>query len=231
MNLDFSYLYLLLNGLTLSYPLARSFEHRVQYHTKWKAIFPGIFAAGALFIAWDVWFTDAGYWGFNDRYLTGIQIGNLPLEEWLFFLTVPYSCIFIYECIHYFFPKDVFGKAKMAIGLALLGLSVVLCMTAYDRWYPLCTFALLGALMIYHLFIAKTPYLGRFFLAWLFCMIPFFLVNGVLTGTGIEEQVVWYNDGENLGIRIGTIPFEDNFYGMSLILLAITIMEARLKRW
>ena len=50
-------------------------------------------------------------------------------------------------------------------------------------------------------------------------LIPFFIVNGILTGTGIEGNIVWYNDAENLGIRLGTIPVEDSAYAFSMILL------------
>ena len=50
-------------------------------------------------------------------------------------------------------------------------------------------------------------------------LIPFFIVNGVLTGTGIEGNIVWYNDDQNLGIRLGTIPIEDTAYAFSLILM------------
>ena len=56
-------------------------------------------------------------------------------------------------------------------------------------------------------------------------MIPFIITNGILTGSCIEDQVVWYNDNYNLGLRIFTIPVEDVFYGMLLLLSNVIIYE------
>jgi lycopene cyclase domain-containing protein len=52
-------------------------------------------------------------------------------------------------------------------------------------------------------------------------LIPFLIVNGLLTSI----PVVIYNDNENLGIRIYTIPIEDTVYGMLNMLGVVTIME------
>jgi lycopene cyclase domain-containing protein len=67
--------------------------------------------------------------------------------------------------------------------------------------------------------------MGRFYLAYAVILIPFFIVNGILTGSFIEQEVVWYNNEENLGVRIGTVPVEDIFYGMLLILMNVVIYE------
>jgi lycopene cyclase domain-containing protein len=56
-------------------------------------------------------------------------------------------------------------------------------------------------------------------------LIPFFIVNGILTGSFIENEVVWYNDFENLGIRLFTIPIEDTVYAFTLILLNLFVMS------
>lgn len=51
------------------------------------------------------------------------------------------------------------------------------------------------------------------------------MVNGILTGSFIADEVVWYNNNENMAFRLGTIPFEDVFYGMALLLLNTAIYE------
>jgi lycopene cyclase domain-containing protein len=56
-------------------------------------------------------------------------------------------------------------------------------------------------------------------------MIPFFLMNSVLTGIATASPVVWYNNSENLAFRWGTIPVEDVLYSFVLIVSNILVME------
>ncbi|MEO1052703.1 MAG: lycopene cyclase domain-containing protein [Bacteroidota bacterium] len=223
--MDWKYLYLGLNIFAISVPFLRSFDPRANFSKKWPFFFPAMFITGAFFIAWDVLFTDHGIWGFNPRYLTGITIINLPLEEWLFFVTVPYACVFTYEAVIFFSKRDYLAKYAKFITWILIAFCVVMVIFYYDRWYTLTTFSFLGLFLLLHLFVFKADYLGKFYFSYLFILIGFFTVNGVLTGSFIEQEVVWYNDSENLGVRIGTVPFEDGFYGMLLILMNITIYE------
>jgi len=62
-----------------------------------------------------------------------------------------------------------------------------------------------------------------FYLTFLIILLPFIAVNAILTGSFIDEPVVWYNNSENLGIRFMTIPIEDAGYAFSLILFNLML--------
>jgi lycopene cyclase domain-containing protein len=67
--------------------------------------------------------------------------------------------------------------------------------------------------------------LQQYFLTFLVMIGPFLIVNGILTGSWIENEVVWYNNNENLGIRVFTIPVEDFVYAFTLILSCLFFTE------
>ena len=212
--------YLLINFLTVLFPVLLSFDSRVRFYKKWKYIFPGLFISGLLFLIWDYLFTVLNVWSFNSDYVLGLYILNLPIEEILFFVTVPFACIFIYECLNFYLKKDLLKDIARIISFMLIILCVVLLTAFYDRVYTLITFGLLLLTLTYVEFIQKAN-LGRFYLAFLVSLIPFYIVNGILTSI----PIVMYNDAENSAFRIGTIPFEDHFYSMSMLLINIQLFE------
>ena len=85
------------------------------------------------------------------------------------------------------------------------------------KLYTNCCFLITIVILLWVL-INKIELLQTFFISYLFILIPFFIINGILTGTYIIDEVVWYNNDHNMGIRLGTIPFEDIFYGFTLLL-------------
>ena len=193
-------------------------------------MFPAILLPALFYIIWDIFFTAKNVWSFNENYITGIKLINLPIEEVLFFFVVPYCCVFVYECIRCYFPK----LESKPIGNSILQLLAVVLVVAgiifYQKKYTSSTF------MFTAIFIAVISLLKNYFkrfdatlflVAFTVILIPFLLVNGFLTAI----PVVMYNNAENLGIRIYTIPFEDVFYGMLLMLMNICIYEKLQKKY
>lgn len=218
------YLYLILLLFTLSYPLAQSFEHRIKYYTKWKKLVPAILAMMILFIPWDIWFTKIGVWQFNERYFLGLKMGHLPLEEWFFFILVPFACIFIYEVLNYFFPNQKPIKNEIAIAYIVAILLFTISFINFDKQYTFVCFLLCGiALLLSGIF--KPIWLSKFFRMFLVSLIPFLLINGFLTGSFTQEPVVIYNHDEILGIRILNIPIEDSIYNMLMLLIVVFFYE------
>jgi len=95
----------------------------------------------------------------------------------------------------------------------------------WHKAYTATTFISLSIFLFVLKYYFKVSWLQQFFTIYPLLLIPFFIVNGILTGTGLEHPVVLYNDSENLGIRLLTIPVEDIFYGMELLLLNIFFNE------
>ena len=217
--MHFTYVFIL--AFTLSYPLYKSFESRVQFYKKWRFLFPAIFISAIVFIAWDIWFADKSVWSFNRDYLLGFFIAGLPIEEWLFFFITPFSCVFIYEVLNYFVKKDIIAPYAKGISITLISALLILGIMNTSRMYTSITFITLALVLFVLQFILKSSYLPRFYLTWAVCMIPFLIVNGMLTAF----PVIRYNELHILNVRIFTIPIEDVFYGMLNTLLVIAIYE------
>jgi lycopene cyclase domain-containing protein len=172
-----------------------------------------------LFIPWDAYFTHRGYWGFNEAYLAGPQWLGLPMEEWLFFVVVPFSSLFIYRVFNYFKPVGFSERMTRSIWQFLIAFSVTMAILHQEKAYPLMTFGILAPVLWLAPRVIGFEKLGLLFRAYAVVLVPFLMTNGILTGGLTTEPIVWYNDAENMGIRIWTIPFEDAFYGFLLILL------------
>ena len=128
-------LYLWVNILAISVPLIASFDRRIQLHKKWKFIIPAILLSMIPYIIWDVIFTRHAFWGFNPEYLLGIDILDLPLEEWLFFIAIPYACIFTHYTLTKLYPNFRLGTlAVRSITIVLLVEFVILGIIFYDKW-------------------------------------------------------------------------------------------------
>ena len=144
----------------------------------------------------------------------------------MFFFIVPYCSVFIYECIHCYFPNlkqnSLFEKIFQTTGILLFIAAMIFC----SRYYTFITFSLNSIFILlffmFRRFIAEVN-ITTFIISYLITLIPFLIVNGFLTALPVVE----YNDNQNMGFRIYTIPFEDIFYGMLLIFLNVCGFEYR----
>ncbi|MDG1252616.1 MAG: lycopene cyclase domain-containing protein [Schleiferiaceae bacterium] len=219
-----SRLYLIIDLLIFLGPLTRAFEPRIYYIGKWKRLLGATLIVMALFIPWDIAFTHQGVWGFTDRYLIPWDFFGLPLEEILFFVVVPWACYFIFEVLQLFFPWKTTHRMTylltLVAGLALIAFALRHAQQSYTFWTFLLLAASFGLVYVW-----KPWWLAAFLRSWALAMLPFLVVNGILTGSGLEEPIVWYDNLQNLGIRIGSIPIEDAFYGMLMMLIYTAVMQ------
>jgi lycopene cyclase domain-containing protein len=218
------YTYLVILAASLAGPLLLSFDKKVAFYKRWPQLFPALLFPALIYVAWDIYFTAQGVWHFSEEHILGLKLVNLPVEEVLFFLVVPYCCLFIYECIRTYFPQLRNKKFADLLLLMLAGVLLVAGILLYDRAYTSWTF--LGtAVFIVSLYLFRKLFIEfdavSFLVSFLIILIPFLIVNGFLTSI----PVVLYNDAENTGFRIYTIPVEDVCYGMLLVLMNVCIYE------
>ena len=177
-----------------------------------------------VFIPWDIWFASQGVWWFRKEYILGVEVFHLPIEEWLFFIIVPYACVFIYEVLNFYVKKDIlFSIAKpfyLVFGLSLLILTAVY----FPRYYTSITFGTSGLVSLLLAYLVPL-WSGRFLLTYFVSFLPFILVNGILTGSFTKSPVVNYNADEIIGLRIFTIPIEDCGYNFLMLLIVVALFE------
>ncbi len=94
--------YFLVLLFSLCLPLFLSFYPPLKFYQKTPKLLFSILLTVFLFGLWDVIATARGHWWFEPDKICGIHFINLPLEEWLFFIVIPFCCLFTWETIKYF---------------------------------------------------------------------------------------------------------------------------------
>lgn len=219
------YTYLLINIFTVFICFIASFDKRIPFYKHFAAFIKASILVAIPFIIWDIWFTKVGVWWFDFDYTTGIKIFNLPIEECMFFLFIPFSCVFTYYCIDKFWSwksLEGFNNIIALLTIIVLGVSALM---YHDRLYTFVTSVFgLVSMVLFHL-VWRISWLTKASLIYLILTPGFLLVNGVLTGTGIDSPIVNYNPEEHIGWRIVTIPIEDAVYGYFLFMWNIYLFK------
>jgi lycopene cyclase domain-containing protein len=223
MKIDSHYYYLLALVGSIFFPLILSFDKKVNFKQHFPSLLKSVPLVASLFIIGDILYTHLGIWGFSEKYHLKPEFFNLPYEELGFFFIIPFACVFLYEVTLSYFKL----KASRYFNRGLLVFALVFALLALiftERLYTTATYSFTALILIYISF--KNPdNIVYLMFAFLLSILPFILVNGFLTGMFTDSPIVWYNDAENLGTRIFTIPIEDFSYSFNLISLNILVFE------
>jgi lycopene cyclase domain-containing protein len=194
-------------------PLLLSFESNLKYYKKLPQVLFAAIVVGIPFIIWDSFSTSNNVWNFSIDYVDTIRIFHLPIEEILFFITVPYSILFLYETYLFYTKED----SKTFLVYPIIVTSLISLLTALIFYEKNYTFTILIIFTLVQLtFYFKRPkfiFRKKFIFFMLITFVPFGIVNYFLT----TIPIVNYNHEEILGIRIITIPLEDFVYSFTLI--------------
>lgn len=238
MNSHLFYLFVDLGCITG--PLFLAFLPQSKFYKNFKSLSIALIGMMLLFLPMDALFTYWNIWHFNPNYLLGIHLFNLPLEEILFFICIPFACVFSFESLRYFHADNT-SKIADIIAIGIIAFNFIVIYNhphlSYTLYANLCS----AIILIYFLF-RQTKYLNNLLLSWLLLLIPFIISNGILTGLDFyhtpilnfnfrpQDYIVGYNNQENLSIRLWTIPVEDLFYGLGMYGLTTAIYLNQLRR-
>jgi len=164
------------------------------------------------FLLWDALVTGA-HWHFNPLYVSRIKIINLPIEEILFFITVPFACLFTWEMIIRRTKEKQIDMQWLRL-LLYLALPAGIYFFSIGKQYTGLTLSFIFIANLVDQFLKTNLLFDKRFYFYLLLIVIFTLIfNGYLTW----RPVVTYGVDYQLDFRIITIPVEDFFYGISLL--------------
>jgi lycopene cyclase domain-containing protein len=213
--------YFIFNIIILAGPIIFGSIKKFYFFNRWPKALVSAFIVGIPFIIWDSLVTNK-HWMFNTDYTLNLRLAHLPLEEWLFFLTVPSACIFTWEMIltRSNGSQISFGKIIRygAFGMPVVGFWLF----AIGKEYTGLVFISISVAIFLDYYLKTDLVFQKRFYLYLFFIFLFTLIfNGYLTW----RPIVLYGESYQIGFRIFTIPVEDFGYGLSLLLMCTVIYE------
>lgn len=155
------------------------------------------------------------------------MIGNLPVEEVLFFISVPFACMLLWVNYKKYFENKINNCAVPF--LLVYSLSIAAIFFFHGKIYSGIVSSVFFAVVMLDMFLKTNLFTKKVFLIFIFGItnILTFIFNLYLTA----RPVVLYNETLKTNINIITIPIEDFVYGMALIALVIIVYEKTKSRY
>lgn len=213
--------YLIFNIIVFAGPLLFGAIRPFYFINRWKYTIVPILIPAIIFLVWDSIVTYS-HWHFNEKYVLGIFIWGLPIEEILFFISVPFACLFTWEMIRRRTDeKELLWINKLRLFFYLLT-PIGICFFISGKHYTGLAITFLGLAVLLDQLLSTNLILQKRFYFYLLLVLLFTLVfNGYLTW----RPVVTYGVEYQLDFRIFTIPIEDFVYGTALIFMNTSIYQ------
>lgn len=217
---NLTYLFLQLSYLLI--PVVLSVSSKVRFVFQLRYLFPAVVFTGLIYVMWNMRFIELGIWNYNYDYLTGIDLLDIPIEEWLSFLIVPISAAYIFDWTKIKLGQFEHHNIFLVISLLLFILMGVLAYIFRRNMFSFFTFFLTAIYLGYTVFRNRfKQHYPAFYFSWLAILIPFtvvFAIAGML-------PIIAYQADQIMGVAILAVPLERFFYVFLMILITLTIYE------
>ncbi len=218
--------YLLLDAVIFAPVFAYACARRSFSRRQWFASAAAVLLVAVPFIAWDVAVAGHHWWS-DSRFVLGVRVLGLSLEEWLFFIAVPFACLFLW--VTGFRHR---GRARPSMRRIGVRVGLVLVVAAAGVGWGGPQYSALALLSLGLLVLADCSW-GAAVLTHRGAL-PFAIAVVLLTAlfdsflTG--RPVVHYAPSAISGLRLGSIPIEDFGYGLALVGSVVTVFESITRR-
>ena len=214
--------YFLFNLFVLAGPFALSFDKKVNFKQYWPIVFPSIVFGSLFHLIWD-YFAAGHFWHYNPRFIFGLYVGSLPVEEILFFITVSYAVLFTWEVFLAYFPNKSLSSSTHLLILISLCIPAAYYFRLSLNWTYTALVFLIMALALCADILSQNKHSVWNQRLWYSFLFLFFVMVLIANGYLTARPVVEYYDTWRSGIRLFTIPVEDFLFGLSHISIIMTI--------
>lgn len=218
-----SYTYFLVLAATVAVPLVLSLmPWRLRWSgQEWRRLTQVFLLVSLPFVLLDVYSHASGWWAYNPDFVTGFRSMGLPLEEIMFFIVVPFACLYLFSAVARMARSEQLRRPwhwRLVLGMLIVGALTLALIEPRERTlFDVFVFVLVATVGW-----IKPP--SRVEILWLGAVVLLFLiVNTILTAL----PVVTYDATFGSRYRIGTIPFEDVLYNFSFLVLCLGVWHAQ----
>ena len=101
------YLLVLLACILGTLPL--EFVLHTAVYRRWRRLLATLAPVVVVFGGWDLYAVTQHWWRYDRRYLIGVDLSRLPIEELLFFVVVPICAVLTLEAVRVRRPSWLIG--------------------------------------------------------------------------------------------------------------------------